>query len=153
MDPYEILHVRPGATKLELFWAYRRETRLWHPRHTPSIEALAYWKLVQLAYQQLTRKVPPSALSEATRDERFVQSYKEAYRRQSLAYGEWVSKAAWPWICVVMAGSFVAMVSLGFPLITPTPPAIVGWVAVSITCVVEIVGFAGWLYAPRRWRG
>ncbi len=58
MSPFEVLGIKPGATKEEIKHAYRKLAFKWHPDVNHAPEATEKFKLVQRAYDELTKPQP-----------------------------------------------------------------------------------------------
>ena len=61
MSPFEVLGLKPGATKEEIKHAYRKLAFKWHPDVNHAPDATEKFKMVQRAYDELVnpQKVIP----------------------------------------------------------------------------------------------
>ena len=116
---YEVLGLRPGASRQELKAAYRDLTKVWHPdrfTHDPRLQQKAEEKLKEIneAYEELTsgkrwrpRVTPSPRASPTVARERSEQrnSYSPVAPNKSRS-------VVWPLAAVIVFGSFFAFTIL-----------------------------------------
>ena len=113
---YEVLGVRPGASRQELKAAYRDLTKVWHPdrfAHDPRLQQKAEEKLKEIneAYEQLIAgKIWRSRVTASPRSSRRVAQEQSA---QSNPVARTKSRSAmWPLAAVIFFGSIFAFTIL-----------------------------------------
>ena len=116
---YEVLGVRPGASRQELKAAYRDLTKVWHPdrfTHDPRLQQKAEEKLKEIndAYEQLiSRKIWRPRVTPSPRSSRTV-AREQSEQRHSYSPGAPTKSRSvtWPLAALIVFGSLLAFTIL-----------------------------------------
>jgi len=116
---YEVLGLRPGASRQELKAAYRDLTKVWHPdrfTHDPRLQQKAEEKLKEIneAYEQLiSRKIWRPKATPSPRSSRTVAREQSEKRNSHSPVASNKSRSVvWPLAAVIVFGSLFAFTIL-----------------------------------------